>query len=359
MLALVTALLLLPAPATAQPASNRLVERMQAIDPATATPAACEERIAQAPALNGPDLFHASAICFHAGRLVEGSFLLNAGQTRSIADMALIVPATRADSEKQAELYGFIYFSAGGPGSDEVFRDPALRARFWRLYDAWSPAFGPAYDPGWNARRSPDAAAYRSAIAEISEGRRRQLNEIARLYADDAYYALHRRMQELQARTQGRYVEGTADYDLSRDLDRQMNERAVALGLRERASPPEPGDQSLPPMPPASPAADETVQPAASDPVSRRCAEMAERMTIAAESQIARVLVTVSPTWGVIWRADLTGGRDPAMRFTCSARTTASEPLGEGPGAIAPLPDRPPAASGTTLTVSATSPPAP
>jgi len=334
-------MLLLAGPAMAQPADpavappvNPLVERLRGIAPASATPANCDAQVAQAATLNAPDLLYAAAICNLAGRQVESSFLMIAGQARAMADLALIVPATSADSLKQGVLGGFLFFFAGGAGSDEVLRDPGLRTRLWRLYDGWSPAYGPSYDPGWNARRRPDATAYGAAIAELRARRRAQLDEVARLYADETYYAIHRRLADLQARTGSRYVEGTPETALSLDLSRQLNDRAVALGVRAPAA----AAELTTDMPPPFPVPGETAQPAPDEAVVRQCAGLAERMTIADGSRIARVAVTRSAHWGTIWRADLTGGRRGGTRITCTGRTSDVRPLGEGPDALVPLP---------------------
>lgn len=335
-------------PAAAAPTGSALLDRIQSVDPATATPAACEAQVSQATVLNGPDLFFGASVCSLAGKPVEATFLLNAAQNRSIVDLMLIVPATRADSDRTMELYGFIYYSAGGPGGDEVFRDPALRDRLFTLYDNWSPAYGPDYSPGWSARRRPQPEAYQAAVTEAKASRRRQLSETAQLYSDESYYALHRRFQELQRRTSGTYVEGTADANLSRELQRRMSERAAELGVRDSGfEEGQPGDRSPPEFPPNSPASEEVVLPHSSDPVVERCTEIAERRTIASGSRLVRVLITRSPEWGIIWRADSEGGDGRPTRFTCTATTISSSPLGsEGPESLAPLPEatEPPAA---------------
>ena len=223
---------------SAQRSGDAIWNRIQSIDPATVTAADCEGQVARAATLNGPDLFHGAAICGAANRPVETAFLLNAGQARSIVDMNLIVPATRADSDVTVQLYGFIYSYGGGAGDDAVFRDPALRDRLFRMLDSWSPAFSSDYNPGWNARRRPEAAAYSAAINEVMSGRRQQLGDLSRLYSDQTYYTLHRRLEELSARQSHSFVEGTPEAELANDLQRQMDARAVALGLAHHVSQP-------------------------------------------------------------------------------------------------------------------------
>lgn len=336
--ALLVAYLAISWSAVAQPSAPPLMERLRSIPSSVATPANCDTQVAGAASMNGPDLFYGASICGAARKPVEASFLLNAAQNRSVADLTLLVPAAKTDSDRTVELYGFIYAYAGGPGSDEVLREPALRERFLHLYDNWAPAYGDDYDPGWNTRRRPEAQTYRAAIAELKSGRRQQLTDLSRLYSDDAYYSLHRRFQELQVQTAGTYREGTPEAELSQRLREQMSARAQALGVSgfgPAASPDEAAEASFPPH---APAASETIQSAATHPVAERCASIAERLTIAAESRILRVLMTTSPDWGLIWRADIAGGSNPPERFTCTERTSSSRPL-DLPEPLPPLPD--------------------
>jgi hypothetical protein len=323
--------------APAQRISDALLDRLTSVRPGSATSADCARQVAEAAKLNGPDLLYGAAVCSAAGRAVEGSFLLNAGQTRSMADLALTMPASKADSDVQTSLYGILYFHAGGPGSEEVLRDASSRDRLFRLLDSWSPSYSSDYNPGWNVRRRPEAAEYSAAIAELKAHRREQLDEVARLYSDTAYYALHRRHQDLQARNSNGFIAGTPDADLSRELLRQMSERSAALGIGtadDDTARPDPSDLRFPPP---APGAEELVLPSSSDPVVRRCADSAERWTIAADTRVLRVLITKSPEWGTIWRADIAGGDRPAERFTCTSDSTSSRPLA-GEDTIPPLP---------------------
>lgn len=324
-------------PAAAQTGVETLLERLES--PRQASPAQCARQIAQAAKLNGPDLLHGAAVCYAAKRHEEGNFLLNAGQVRSSADMVLMVPASKADSDVQASLYGVIYLHSGGPGREDVLRDSSARDRFFKLFDGWAPDYGPDYKPGWNVGRRPDPAAYRAAIAELKAGRREQLADISRLYSDEEYYSLHRRLQDLIVRNGNSVAEGTPDAKLWSDLQRKMNERSAALGISPHPAD-EAGDPGSEPFPPDSPALEETVLAGSADPVVQRCADLAERSAIAAESSILRVLITKSPEWGVIWRADLGGGGQPVERITCTENSSASRPLDMGDERIAPLPER-------------------
>lgn len=168
-------------PAAAQSSVEAMLERLNNVDPAVTTEADCERQVAQAATLNALDLLYGASVCFAVRRPLEGSFLLNAGQMRSFADMPLMIPAARADADIITSLYGVIYFHAGGPGDESVLRDPASRERFFSLLDRWSPEFPADHNPGWNTRRRPEGAAYQAHMAEVKAARRQQLVTIAAL----------------------------------------------------------------------------------------------------------------------------------------------------------------------------------
>lgn len=218
-------------PALAQDIVKPLVDRLKSVDPKTATDAHCSAQVSQAARVNAMDLFYGASVCFAVKRPVEGNFLLTAGQVRAMPDMVLMEAASEAEKLKAAGLYGLMWFHVGGPGEDQVYRDPVLRARFFQMFDAWTPAYGANYNPGWAVGKRPDAAAYQALMAESKSHRRKQLAAISRAYSDDQYYALHRQFMELQKRTGATYVEGTPDAKLSAELQAKMNKRANELGI--------------------------------------------------------------------------------------------------------------------------------
>ena len=73
-------------------------------------------------------------------------------------------------------------------------------------------------------------------------------------------------------------------------------------------------------IPPDAPAADEVVINPLSDAVAERCAKSADRVTKDVGGKILKVVVTHSPHWGTIWRADtsnpLPGGYPPMLSRT-------------------------------------------
>jgi hypothetical protein len=306
-------------PAAAQMATvEDYLKRLSSIDPKEASEADCAAQGAQANNLNAADLFYASAVCHAVKKEIEGNFLLSAGQVRGSADMATMAPASKADLEAAAALYGFIYFHAGGPGNIEVLRSPQSRDRFFQLFDSWAPTSNADYSPGWKVGQRPDDAEYQKALAEIKAGRRLQLSEMSRLYSDNEYYALQRQFDELQKRTSGRYVAGTSDSKLASDLQQRMDQRARALGIRHET----PNWDSIKERktPPSAPGKDETVVSASADPAVKQCSDWAERLARMSLSKIVRIVMTTGSEWGLVWRADIASSDDPPemSRFICS-----------------------------------------
>src|ERR1044072_4742725 len=217
-------------PAFSQPTFAAQMQRYSAIDPAKATPADCDSGVGKAEALNAFDLFAAALTCLAAKKPVEGDFLFAAGQTRAMADMMLMKPATESDMEPASSLYGLIFYRFGGPGDDTILRDSQATARMLAMFDAWNPRLAVDYDPGWKASQRPDLAAYQSSIDMNRSHRRKQLVAIARAYSDPEYYSAQKQFEKLQGRT-GAFVEGTPESAEADRLQRLMPDRAKALGI--------------------------------------------------------------------------------------------------------------------------------
>lgn len=243
---------------------------------------------------------------------------------RGSADMAVMTPATKADLEAAAALYGYIYFYAGGPGQIEVLRSASSRDAFFHLFDSWAPIYSASYSPGWKVGERPGEAEYRKALSEIRGGRRSQLSEMSQLYSDTDYYALQRQFDDLQKRTSGRYVEGTPDAKLASDLQRRMAERAKALGFAHEIPD---GATKEKKTPPSAPGKDERVISESVDPAVKQCSDWAEHMAKMSLSKIVKVVMTTGSEWGLVWRADIASSDTPPQmsRFICSQYGTMLE----------------------------------
>ena len=296
------------------------------VDPATVSEGDCASSVSKADLLNAADLFRASAVCHALHKNIEGNFLLSAAQVRATTDMSVMPPAAKEDVQAMAALYGFIFYHAGGFGTEDVFRDASARAAFFNLFDGWSPVLSDGYSPGWKVAKVPVDGSYGQAALEVKADRRQQLVDMTRLLSDDDYYALHRQFSELQERDSGTYVEGSPDAKLAADLQERMAARARALGL-DTGSPAGDLDWDRGKMPPSAPGPDETVVVLGGDAVVKQCSEWAEKTALMTASKIVRVAITTTSRWGVVWRADIASSDEPPQitRFICTKDGTLSE----------------------------------
>ncbi len=88
----------------------------------------------------------------------------------------------------------------------------------------------------------------------------------------------------------------------------------------------------LPPMPADAPAPDETPLATPDDPVVLKCVKNAEMMDRGTGRRRIKVVVTLSPGWGTVWRADSAfpaeGGEQPVLwRSVCWKGGVLERPL--------------------------------
>lgn len=322
-----------PAP-QAQSAAT-LEQRVKALQPTKSSVADCKAQVSGAAASNGPDLLHRGQLCALAMMPVETSFLMLAGQLRATVDILLLPPATQADDRSLATLYGMLWAGGGMSGvNDDVLHDSETRARFFAMLDAWQPTYPPAYEPGWQARKRPDAAAYLATMSQVRVDLRKRLDRLVRLDSDDAFFAMQAEYNAILARIpQDGLAPDTVAGKRAGELERRLRARGLALGIDMGPPPPDPAtfaaDRSQLPAvqePPAAPGRGEKAS-AASDRVVVMCTDQAERAAVRNGHTIARSLVTVSARWGVVLRADIEGGTFGPERFTCSADFTGEQPF--------------------------------
>ena len=335
-------------PAFAQGSAGTLKQRLKSIDGKALTAADCISQFEKAATSNGPDLIYGGWVCEKAGKYDESSFLLMAGQLRAMTDVLLLPPATKADDQSLMDLYGMLYAGGGVSGiKDEVLREPLPRQRFLKSFENWMPAYGPTYDPGWNARKRPDAAKYQATVAEGKAGLREYFERAIRLVSDDQYYSAHRQYIQLLKQSPDGIKPGTPEAKLFDDLQRRKRERVIALGMEAGPSTSEiiekaKGKDTVAEMreifPPYAPEKGELVVADDGNSTIDRCLDLAERAAVSHGGKIVRVLITSSKKWGTIWRADIAGGDHGPTRFTCTDTTSSSAPFGIGGEGIPPLP---------------------
>jgi hypothetical protein len=323
----------------AQTKVSTLDDRIKSIDANMVTTADCLSQTAVAGKSNAADLLYGGQVCAAVKMPLEASFLLLVGQLRAVSDIVLMPPATQSDDRGLMPLYGLLYAGGGMSGVDDnILHDPEKRARLLALLDQWSPSYGPNYDPGWNARKRPDAEKYAATIAQAKADLRKDLDRLVRLDSDDQYYAMQRQYNEVLARIPktGGLAPGTPDAKLMNDLDVRMRARGIALGVDMGPPPPDPKELAKGGMatagfptdfPPPAPEKSESVIPSSADQTIEKCTDQAERTAVSRGGTIKRKLVYTSLKWGTVVRADIVGGDMGPQRFTCTANFTGTQPF--------------------------------
>jgi hypothetical protein len=92
---------------------------------------------------------------------------------------------------------------------------------------------------------------------------------------------------------------------------------AQSLATRDAAA-----AATIPPMPPPALQKDEIVFTAVDDPVVKMCAGNENRMRKALKFRILKVVITRSPKWGTVWRADVAFPTDSTQDEPIVFRTT-------------------------------------
>jgi hypothetical protein len=92
------------------------------------------------------------------------------------------------------------------------------------------------------------------------------------------------------------------------------------------------GQPKIPPMPPDAPLKDEHIIDGKGDPVVARCARSERYLRERMHGKLLKVVITHSPKWGTIWRADTAwplGDHYPPMieRTSCTERVQVERPL--------------------------------
>lgn len=191
-------------------------------------PQSCAEAIESAESSNGFALFLGAASCFEDDRNEDGTFLLLAGQERSVADMSVLEPSGDEAMMAAAELYGFIFYQAGGLGPTALYREEGFSDELVARLRDWQPQLSDDYDPGWQVRSNPRVEIYQTVISEEKEQRITTIERQATLLSNDEYYAATVEFEEIQARN-GALEVGTADYNRAQELMALMAEISAEL----------------------------------------------------------------------------------------------------------------------------------
>ena len=166
-----------------------------------------------------------------------------------MADMAAAMPESlppadadgRIDLSDQPEppfgvidLYGFIYGYGGGAGPKDLYRDEVRTERLFTRLREWEPARPDGYDPGWSGSRIVSPESYSTTVAEQVAYRIGQLSPLARLYRDDAYFALELQAQALLEANNSTFEVDTPAYERYQAIEAEKAARAEDLGIHLR-----------------------------------------------------------------------------------------------------------------------------
>ena len=87
---------------------------------------------------NAYELWRGASSCGNANDMARASFLLLAGQIRGMTDMAVFDPSSDEDHIKVGELYGVLYYQAGGSGDEEILKDENHAASLFGELRDWN-----------------------------------------------------------------------------------------------------------------------------------------------------------------------------------------------------------------------------
>ena len=85
--------------------------------------AECSSSPASHDEFNASQLFEAFTVCSQSGDHKNAALLIAFGQIRAMTDMTILAPINDDEAQKVGKLYGAVYYSFGGLGLDELFRD--------------------------------------------------------------------------------------------------------------------------------------------------------------------------------------------------------------------------------------------
>jgi len=177
--------------------------------------------------LNAMALFKAAGICAAEERKEDANFLMMAGQIRAMADMGVLASAESRDAGA-IELFSILYFSMGGLGFDEVYRDPAAVERLAARVEATQINLTSEYDPGWTYSPDSKTDIYDAIALAARQQRVWQMRNYALLMQNDAYYEAHLAHNELQKQNRI-FEEGTPAYEESVRLSALMAAAAATV----------------------------------------------------------------------------------------------------------------------------------
>jgi len=188
----------------------------------------CSETLSDSSSLNSFELFLGMANCYEQGRELDAAFLLLIAQNRAMSDLGVFQAKDKEAELAAAELYGFIFYQAGGLGPKNIYRDEAKTKELVNRFKGWRAVVDENYYPGWDFVENPRYEIYQTLVSESREHRIAVIERHSTLITNEEYFALSNRADEIRAKNA--YVSvGTEDYEMLDRLDSEMAEIANRL----------------------------------------------------------------------------------------------------------------------------------
>lgn len=184
-------------------------------------------------------LLTAAAVCEQEGRPVDATYFLIVSQIRIAVDAELLFPRDGAAQMTLERHQAFHFERAGGSGHDHVYRDTQTRDALMTRLRAWHGAIAPGYDPGWAFKRLPEPSDVEETVERARHNRLEKLRYYAALIANDEYFDITRRMDELSRETGGVYLPHMPSFHVFNGLReaRLRIERQLAVPLPDLREP--------------------------------------------------------------------------------------------------------------------------
>jgi hypothetical protein len=223
-IAVMAAIALSSSAAAAEITIDNLLASMNEVTSASAQQ--CEGEIDRAEDVNSVQLFYGSQICYRAKRPGDGAFLMTAAQMRAMADLGAFKPPQndKPNYDRATKLYGIVFYRLGGIGPDSLLRNRQESENLINRLEAWKPNLSDDYNPGWDYKQSVDMAAYSKELTPAKNRRLAQLRELAVLFRDEGYFALHKEQREILDRNKGSIKQGSVDDKRMAELSKQMRQ---------------------------------------------------------------------------------------------------------------------------------------
>ncbi len=198
----------------------------------------CDLGVENSGALNASELWKRASSCAELNRKLDSTFLLLVGQIRAMADMSVLEPESDEEGVKVTDLYGVLFYQAGGSGYDEIYRNKASFEKLLNSVARWQATISDTYDPGWKIKRDVDFTFYTQMIECQRALRVSKLKWYASLIQDDEYFELHQQQTRLHQENQSTFEHGTTAYDKAQELSSKMNRISSQLPM-PNSNPPE------------------------------------------------------------------------------------------------------------------------